>query len=610
MDKIARFSGVSFTGSPHIHLVEPGTGHGLNETASLGAHEEHLPQVIELIEAIQPQEGSIYLVNSAVVAGEFSGYNKRADWFNESGLKHTPPGFDDIPLWDIEARRKAAAVKENIEGWGKVAWGHSTFYNSHRFRHHVNKDPNKAYGYVLGSFWDPRMKRVVLVSELVKSMCDCMGASRVYDQLEAGEFPDTSMGCSTPFDECSICRHRARTPANYCKHMRRDHHPEYGPKKLLPDGRRVGVKTYHPSFFDDSFVLRGAERAAKVTSNVTSLVKGNRVYNREIYGRHRKMNKMASSPVYDPNIEATIEAAASNVMVNTKEEKAALRYYTDMLRITNRVVGGETPEAVIKQLDIMWKQQFVLMYGMPVDTFYPVYEKLEEEIKRLSSRQNVPVPTKTASSKLAEMLKEIPSDNKSLSVVKSQIGSMKPMSSSMLAEGSKRPGDFISTCSAMGVVLSPREYRDVSLPSIDPDYANRVVGTNRLFRPHDMSTCPYAPKPMSSSIIPSILSAIKGILSDRSFHPSAVRVRIHTPRPQIQRVSSRYESNPVMNRLAEDYSNYRMRALEDISSPFHREPSELRTHLPSIRVIKLAGDEEVNAEDVSSALYAAFPWHN
>ncbi len=204
MEKHFQLQGKTAEGRPLIHLVEPGTRYGLGVSAGLEkvAGGEHLPQVVELIESIQAQPNRLYLVNSALGAGEWVGFNLRGDWFTERGLVHEPRGWSKIPVWDIEARRRAASETDSAGQWGQLAWGYPTFYNAHRFRHHVNKDPERAYGYILGAFWDPRMRRVVLVSELVRDLCVKLGAADLYDRIAGGEFPDTSMGAKVPYDRC------------------------------------------------------------------------------------------------------------------------------------------------------------------------------------------------------------------------------------------------------------------------------------------------------------------------------------------------------------------------------------------------------------------------
>jgi len=298
VDKYSTYSGKSSSGHPYIHLVEPGTRHGLSETSGLEktASGEHLPGVLELIESLTPQPDRLYLVNSALGAGEYVGFNLRGDWFTEAGLNHAPPGWDDIPVWDIDARRRAANTTEYVPRWGRLAWGYPTFYNAHRFRHHVNKDPERAYGYILGAFWDPRMRRIVLVSELLEGLCRKLGASHIYDRIKRNEFPDSSMGSKVPYDRCSICGNIARTPAQYCKHVQKPGVPPYGMRAILPDGRMCGVYNDYPRFFDDSFVFIGAERSAKVMSNLTDRVQGSREYTQRVYPFVPPMRKVASAP--------------------------------------------------------------------------------------------------------------------------------------------------------------------------------------------------------------------------------------------------------------------------------------------------------------------------
>ncbi len=118
MEKYSLYSGRSDDGKPRNHLVSPGTGYCMATTdgPTKTASGEHPPDVMDLIESLQPQPGRLYLVNSAIGAGEYVGFNLRGDWFTEKGLNHTPPGFDEIPVWDIDARRRAANTTEVVPG--------------------------------------------------------------------------------------------------------------------------------------------------------------------------------------------------------------------------------------------------------------------------------------------------------------------------------------------------------------------------------------------------------------------------------------------------------------------------------------------------------------
>lgn len=217
MDKYFQLHGKTAEGRPLIHLFEPGSGYGLEASAGLEkcASGEHLPEVLELVNSIKAEPGRLYLVNSALGAGEWVGFNLRGDWFTERGLVHEPRGWKDIPVWDVDARRRAAAQTEHASPHGELAWGYPTFYNASRYQHHANKEPDKARGFILGAFWDPRMHRVVLVSELVRARCEQFGGADVYDRIARGEFCDTSMGAKVPDDRCFPAGTLVRTAKGY-----------------------------------------------------------------------------------------------------------------------------------------------------------------------------------------------------------------------------------------------------------------------------------------------------------------------------------------------------------------------------------------------------------
>ena len=138
-------------------------------------------------------------------------------------------------------------------------YGHQTFMHyAYPYKHHVNKDPARAYGdKVTLADYDPHMHRVLLIVRVDDSKCqDILG------DLAGGHYWDVSMGCKVPWDECSICKNRARTRAEYCPHLR------YQMNKILQDGRRVFAYNWKPKFFDISFVTIGAEKASHVLRKV------------------------------------------------------------------------------------------------------------------------------------------------------------------------------------------------------------------------------------------------------------------------------------------------------------------------------------------------------
>lgn len=571
MIKHAIFPGKNDFGSPHIHLVEPGSAYGLDKTASLEktASREHLPEVQELLESIAPQPGRLYLVNSALGAGEVVGFNLRGDWFTEAGLTREPPGWKDIPVWDIDARRKAANITTNLGPWGDLTWGYPTFYNAHRFRHHVNKDPNKAYGFILGAFWDDRMKRVVLVSELVEDMCRKLGALDLYQRIQAGEFPDSSMGSKVPYDRCSICGNKARNPAQYCEHVGAQALPPYGMKSLLPDGRRCGVYNDYPRFFDDSFVFTGAERSAKVMANVTGDISGSNPYTQNIYPFTPAVSiKLADSSLdaavtdaqkHDPTTESRIEIAVRQIPVASPQEKAALRYYADIIRAGQKVKDGVMSKEEFLHLNMVHKQQFQTMNGAPVDNFAYIRDQLFAAVKTMvNATKDTQTYEKQAFAKWADIFKSIPADPKLLSLARSQTKGMRPIPDEVLSTVSENPEVGLGQLARLGIVLKPDEFQKVMLPSMGPSIMPTVIHRKIIFRSRPLSAgVPEFNIQPASSVPESIMSALSDILENRSFSPKAVRIRIMKVEEPVMQGPLQEVSDPILDKIGELYNAYR-----------------------------------------------------
>ncbi len=482
MFKEARLSGTGFTGSPLIHRIEPGTTYGLNETDGISktASGEHLPQVIELVEAIAPQPGRLYIVNSALAAGEVVGFNLRGDWFTEEGLKHTPPGWDKIPVWDIDARRRAASQSQRVDRYGELCWGYPTFYNAHRFQHHQNKIPGAARGFILGAFWDDRMKRVILVSELIRDLCVQHGGLDVYHRIENNDFVDTSMGSKVPFDRCSICNHYAKTPAEYCEHVRSGAAPPYGMRALLPDGRRCGVYNDYPRFFDDSFVYVGAERSAKVMTNMTSAVKGSNGYSQKIY------------------------------------------------------------------------------------TFVPGSAKLANAEDPLLAQDYTRQKNKLAHTKWAEMFKRIPAPApEQLSIVRAQEQSMPRLPAEIIDALSNTPSQSLRDAARLGIILRPEEFQRMMVRQQDPDLASDLWESGHIFPPQPPLE-DFRSFGCSDSGPNTQLELLRDFMPDRSFAPTAVRLRILRRVPAGQPLPPLAPRiNDLLNEIGKLYHHYRAGLISD-----------------------------------------------
>ena len=579
MDKYALFPGKAEDGRPRIHLVEPGSGYGIQSTDGLTktASGEHLPQVMELIESIEAQPGRLYLVNSALGAGEYVGFNLRGDWFTEKGLNHTPHGFEDIPVWDIDARRRAANKTEAVPRWGSLAWGYPTFYNAHRFRHHVNKDPNKAYGFILGAFWDDRMKRVILVSELIKTMCAKMGALDLYNRISNGEFPDSSMGSKVPYDRCSICGHIARTPMQYCEHVRKGAAPPYGMKQMLPDGRICGVYNDYPRFFDDSFVFVGAERSAKVMSNVTNQVSGRNAYSQKIYPFVRPMPKVASAsgiedvtptemaqaatsataPAAIPDfvLEEKLTRAVQSIPTNTAVERETLRFFMQERLAEERVRTGTMSATEMQMWKDLSRNVFLRQYGVSPEQMSHLkvlFNTRANHFLGLSKEAEMP--------KWADILKRIPAPSaQQLNVLRKEEKCLPELPREILDEIACAPGPSLRAAARLGVVMRPREFQYIMLKQRDPDLASRLMDSRVVFRPRPLGIGPSqfdAQSYVPTSIMKSVIQKLMPMLASRSFAPKAIRVRITkvTPMAKIAEISE----TDSLDDVSELYNQYRL----------------------------------------------------
>jgi hypothetical protein len=227
MYKLVTFAGYDHQTGPHIFPIEADVSRSLEHIKMA----RPLPPAIEqYIATAKPVPGKTQLLIDAMGAGEYYGSNVNGDHFPEEALRHKGPDY-----------------------------GYETFMRfAYPFKHHVNKDPARAYGdKVTLSAYDPHMHRVLLIVCVDDSKCqDILG------DLANNRYWDVSMGCKVPWDECSICKNRARNRAEYCPHLR------YQMNKILQDGRRVVAYNRLPKFFDISFVTIGAEKASHVLKKV------------------------------------------------------------------------------------------------------------------------------------------------------------------------------------------------------------------------------------------------------------------------------------------------------------------------------------------------------
>lgn len=172
----------------------------------------------------------VYVLINAVSADEYYGPNNNGDGF--------PEYYEGKP---------------NLIHDGSD-YGYKTFeIHAKLYKHHINKDQQKAYGDVLLSIYNDRMHRVELIVRIDRSK-----APMEAGKAENGEIVSTSMGAKVPYDVCSICGNKAKTRNDYCYHLK----SMMG--KVLPDGRKVYAVNPLPKFFDISMVFVPADSSSRV----------------------------------------------------------------------------------------------------------------------------------------------------------------------------------------------------------------------------------------------------------------------------------------------------------------------------------------------------------
>lgn len=192
----------------------------------------------DYFKTINPIPGKSIVYVLAVSSWEYYGENRNGDSFPELPYKE-----DMNPPW-ISSKDTLLQHYKSFET------------HAHNYRHHANKDPEKAVGSVMKAFWNPSMHRVELLVMLVNSK-----APDLAERIAAGEYPPVSMGTRVPYDVCSICGNRAPTRAQYCDHLKFQ-------MKAVINGMKVSALNPSPKFFDISWVFRPADPTAYMLKKV------------------------------------------------------------------------------------------------------------------------------------------------------------------------------------------------------------------------------------------------------------------------------------------------------------------------------------------------------
>lgn len=189
---------------------------------------------------------------------------KASPIFDLSDDKLRPPkghvGIHTVALGDWETY----GMNRNGDTFPKKACvgRHQTFVtHGHVFRNHDNRDPAGAIGKIAAAAYNEPMGRI----ELVIWADEKKAAPELHKLATEGDHP-FSMACKVPFDRCTVCGNlrKSGSDPNQCDHIR----DSLG--HITKEGVAIGTHNDLPTWFDESFVKRPADRIAWSLGKVAS----------------------------------------------------------------------------------------------------------------------------------------------------------------------------------------------------------------------------------------------------------------------------------------------------------------------------------------------------
>ena len=252
---------------------------------------------------------------------------KRANLFSKLIDGYTPSRDKTAVHTIAMTASERFGFNRNGDGWKRanLVRDHPTFISHAKvFRHHKNTPMDPSYGVVKAAAYNEDMDRVELLMELDNSKC----AEELSLLERNGSYP-VSMACKIAHDVCSICSNKAKTPKEYCWHVKE------ALGKILDDGRIVGVDNPQSTFFDISRVIRPADRVAYTLKKASANIQGGAA--------------LAEELGYSIGALDTIEATLTCNYKNSEEKKRILEKISKMEK---RIEGMARPAVLDSQEEV------------------------------------------------------------------------------------------------------------------------------------------------------------------------------------------------------------------------------------------------------------------
>lgn len=261
MDKVIHFNTHNDLGQCFAESIDISrrSGGGLEKIAG-----ELHPILKKFMASLKPDPRYQYVLMTPMGAYEYWGMNVNGDVFPEISLSFEPDCDDPVAVAKELEARFLKPFGKTLPMMPTRPFGHKTFMDALRYRHHVNKNPEIAYGDIVCVVYNPSMKRVELISRHDREKAKRVGADDIIRDLDEGKPRQISMGCKVPFDVCTVCGQVSRTSMDYCSHLKT------GMGTVRPDGKIVGAVNFFPRFFDLSDVFIPAAKESGVIMKVAS----------------------------------------------------------------------------------------------------------------------------------------------------------------------------------------------------------------------------------------------------------------------------------------------------------------------------------------------------